>query len=55
MMNKLYAVYELISDLNDLPDEVLCLCPHCALRTHDSDRTYIELDPTPYACTICEH
>lgn len=41
-MNKLYAIYKRTSDLNDLPDYVLCLCDDCAAAT--SSCTAIELD-----------
>ena len=52
-MNKLYAIYKQTSDLNDLPDYVLCLCSDCA--AFPSTRTAIELNDAPAdaCCTGC--
>lgn len=54
MTTKLYAVYKLTSDLDDLPDEVIAVCGHCrGDLVADFKRTYIELDVAGHDCTIC--
>lgn len=52
-MNKLYAIYKQTSDLDDLPDYVLCLCDNCAAAV--SSRTAVALDTTAElaSCNYC--
>lgn len=52
-MVKLYKIYKMTSDINDLPDNVLPYCKECASR--QMNRYLEEIEETDEKCYGCKN